>query len=171
MTELKFSSQVQTGSPEWNVLPGEFFVAAGPGVLKTLLGSCVAIVLWHPGRQLGALCHYLLPKRERKIGKSRDGQYGDEALEMMAEVMSIDGLRLAECQTWCFGGASGLDTSDFFDVGVRNIEMAHHLVRTRSLNLRGHDLGGSWSRHVSLDLTTGEVSCRKQRLRDQGQNV
>ncbi|MFM2120003.1 MAG: hypothetical protein RL722_1471, partial [Pseudomonadota bacterium] len=49
------------------ILPGQLWF--GPGgerapVLRTLLGSCVAVTLWHPGRQLGGMCHYLLPARQ-----------------------------------------------------------------------------------------------------------
>ena len=44
------------------LLPGQWaFVRAG--ALKTLLGSCVSILVWHRERGFGGMCHYLLPER------------------------------------------------------------------------------------------------------------
>jgi chemotaxis protein CheD len=153
-------------SPEWHVMPGEFFVSPGPGRVRTLLGSCVALVLWHPGRRVGGLCHYVLPGRMRLPGEPRDGQYADEALDMMAELLARHGLAPSSCHAWCFGGARHLLASrsdPVFDIGARNGEAARRLVQAHGLHLHGHDLGGEWPRHIELDLHSGAVSCRVQR--------
>lgn len=159
--------------PQWHVMPGELFVSGGPGRISTLLGSCVALVVWHPGLRVGGLCHYLLPARKRQPNQPRDGQYADEALDMMAEWLARHGLALPACQAWCFGGAHHLALQPSgpapqrdglaFDIGRRNVEAARRLVRHHGLQLQGHDLGGAWPRHVALDLHSGHVSCRVQR--------
>jgi chemotaxis protein CheD len=159
--------------PQWLVMPGELFVSGGPGRVSTLLGSCVALVVWHPGVRVGGLCHYLLPARARRLGQPRDGQYADEALDMMAEWLARHGVALPSCQAWCFGGAQHLPLNApgiarlpeglGFDIGRRNVEAADQLVRQHGLQLLEHDLGGEWPRHVALDLQTGQVSCRVQR--------
>lgn len=43
--------------------PGELFFGKEDVVVKTLLGSCIAITLWHPEQKQGGMCHYMLPTR------------------------------------------------------------------------------------------------------------
>lgn len=45
--------------------PGEWYFGEGNTRVRTTLGSCVAIVLWHPVRRIGGMCHYMLPSRGR----------------------------------------------------------------------------------------------------------
>lgn len=51
-----------------NLLAGQLYFGTQAGTVRTLLGSCVALVLWHPQRRIGAMCHYLLPGRQRRDG-------------------------------------------------------------------------------------------------------
>lgn len=43
--------------------PGEYFVADAGYQIRTMLGSCVSITLWHPKARIGAMSHFLLPSR------------------------------------------------------------------------------------------------------------
>lgn len=52
--------------------------------VRTLLGSCVAIVVWHPQRKIGGMCHYVLPNRKAVAGRPLDGRYANEAMEIFA---------------------------------------------------------------------------------------
>ena len=45
--------------------PGEFYFGEGKTRIRTLLGSCVAITLWHPRLHIGGMSHYMLPSRPR----------------------------------------------------------------------------------------------------------
>ena len=44
--------------------PGEYFVADAGYQIRTMLGSCVSITLWHPKSRIGAMSHFLLPSRQ-----------------------------------------------------------------------------------------------------------
>ena len=37
--------------------PGEWFFGQSPNRISTLLGSCVAVTVWHPILRCGGLCH------------------------------------------------------------------------------------------------------------------
>src|SRR5690606_5865574 len=50
---------------EVNLLPGALWFGTGDVRLHTLLGSCVAITLWHPRYRYGGMCHFMLPGRSR----------------------------------------------------------------------------------------------------------
>ncbi len=55
-------NQDNEGRPHINLQPGELYVARGPTVLWTILGSCVGVTLWSPRIGAGALCHGVLPR-------------------------------------------------------------------------------------------------------------
>ena len=67
--------------PEVYLAPGEFRFATSPTRLRTILGSCVAVTLWHPERKIGGMCHYMLPSRAR-CSTALNGMYADEAIEL-----------------------------------------------------------------------------------------
>ena len=63
--------------------PGEFYFGDEKTRIRTLLGSCVAIVLWHPKLRIGGMCHYMLPHSPReRHGQPLDGRYAEDAMHM-----------------------------------------------------------------------------------------
>lgn len=143
------------------VLPGEFYVGRGPVVVRTLLGSCVAVVLWDAQQRVGGLCHFLLPPRQRPAGVPRDGSYADEAVGMMVQMLQHAGGRIGHCSAWLIGGArslcGGRPDTPLFDVGARNIAAARRELQRLGLQPLAEDLGGIAPRTVWLDLAHGRV--------------
>ena len=43
--------------------PGDLYFGDRHTRIRTLLGSCVAITLWHPVALIGGMCHYMMPTR------------------------------------------------------------------------------------------------------------
>jgi len=41
--------------------PGDLYFGDRRTRIRTLLGSCVAVTLWHPKAQIGGMCHYMMP--------------------------------------------------------------------------------------------------------------
>lgn len=63
--------------------PGEFYFGDRETRLRTILGSCVAITLWHPRLRIGGMCHYLLPMRRGHHDEAElDGRYADDSLTL-----------------------------------------------------------------------------------------
>ena len=67
--------------------PGEHFVGDANYRIRTLLGSCVSITLWHPVRKIGAMSHFLLSSRTPvdEISRELDGRYAEESLCLMLQ--------------------------------------------------------------------------------------
>ena len=67
--------------------PGELYAGRRPLRIRTILGSCVAITLWHPGTLMAAMCHYVLAARLREDPvpgpRDCDGRYGTDALQFL----------------------------------------------------------------------------------------
>lgn len=142
--------------------PGEWAFEAGHARISTLLGSCVAIVLWHPQLQLGGMCHYLLARRNGQ-SDTLSGRYGEEAMLLLLRAVLGCGRPLREFQCHLLGGASVLvhpEGDHQHDVAGHNIEQARQMARQLDLQVQTESLGGSCPRMVVLDVQTGEVRVR-----------
>lgn len=149
--------------------PGEWAVGGEGDVFGTLLGSCVALVLWHPAMRIGSICHYILPQRERPLAGALDGRYGVEVLGMMSKALAGRGVTLAQCTARLFGGARvyEVDGHRQTDIGAANIRCANEFLRRAGLLLTAQHVGGRGWRRLAFDAGTGEVSMRfnTQRMR------
>ena len=63
---------------EYFLNPGELIFSKKPIVIKTVLGSCVAVILHDKEKKIGAMCHYLLPEAPSDAQSST--KYGDVAI-------------------------------------------------------------------------------------------
>lgn len=148
--------------PTINLLPGQLHFGQNV-TLKTLLGSCVALTLWHPSLRIGGMCHYLLPTRTRQSTHPLDGRFGDEAVLTMAMCIERARVKPAEFIAHLYGGADTMPDSAQvkLNVGERNIEQGWKLIDHFGFQLDGVDVGDNVPRHVSIDLKTGLVSARR----------
>lgn len=145
------------------LMPGELFFGADVGCLRTLIGSCVAITLWHPRRRIGGMCHYLLPSRTRSSGQPRDGKYGDEAVGMLVDALRRAGTQPQDYEAHLYGGADtmpGVERSMRY-VGERNIETGWTLIDQFGFSLVGVDVGEDVPRVVLMNLRNGQVEMRR----------
>ncbi len=146
-----------------NLMPGELHFGGEPSALRTLLGSCVAVTLWHPRRNIGGMCHFLLPSRTRSAQDAADGRYGDEAVGALVQALRAHGTEPGDYVAHLYGGADTMsDASGVkFNVGERNIERGWALIDSHGFTLDGVDVGDNVPRTVTLTLATGEVHCRR----------
>lgn len=152
--------------------PGEFYFGDEKTRVRTLLGSCVAITLWHPRLHIGGMCHYLLPQRPRKKGDdgSLNGRYASDAMQMFLREIHLARTRPADYQVKLFGGgrmftrATGLKRTT--GVGEKNVEFGREIIAQYGFRLEAEDLGGSGHRHIMLDLWSGDVWVRSAKLKN-----
>lgn len=146
-----------------NLMPGELHFGGEPSALRTLLGSCVAVTLWHPKRRIGGMCHFLLPSRTRGAADAADGRYGDEAVAALVQAVRAHGTEPGDYVAHLYGGADTMSEASGvkFNVGERNIEQGWALIDSHGFTLDGVDVGDHVPRTVTLTLATGEVHCRR----------
>ena len=146
--------------------PGEVRVANANFQLRTILGSCVSITLWHPGKRVGGMSHFLLPTRGASTHEhARLGYYGDEALLLMLEKLGKAGVLPAQCQGKLFGGGNMFPDQmhENITVGRRNGEAARALLEQHGIPLVSESLFGIGHRQVIFDVSTGDVWARQVR--------
>lgn len=143
--------------------PGELWFGDENTRIRTILGSCVSITLWHPYRRIGGMCHYMLPSRVRQHGANLDGRYGDEAMELLIKSIQAAGCRLQDFDVKLFGGGrmfhhgycEGKNCAD--QVHDRNIKVARAMVTRHGLPLKAEHLGGHGHRQVIFDIGSGHA--------------
>jgi chemotaxis protein CheD len=146
------------------LLPGALSFTQRPLVMRTLLGSCVSVAVWHPQRRWGGLCHFLLPSRGRGQGEPGDGRFADEALALLERQMRHDGVALHEYVAHLAGGAWCLDTGPGGtqpDIGAGNIAAARRWCAEHGLQPGAEHLGGRVFRHVEFDTGSGVLRVRE----------
>jgi chemotaxis protein CheD len=145
--------------------PGELFVADAGYQIRTILGSCVSITLWHPDSCLGGMSHFLLPTRGSASKSTElDGRYGDEALQLMMADLRAHGVAPEHCQAKIFGGGNmfpGHGQANGIKVGQRNGEAARELLRYHGISVVKESLFGIGHRQIVFDLSQGDVWARQ----------
>lgn len=145
------------------LMPGQWHFGGQAASIRTLLGSCVAVTLWHPERRIGGMCHYLLPERRNNGEAGLDGRYGTEAIEMMVKSLSRTRCQPSEFVAHLYGGADTMPESSGvkLNVGERNIELGWTMIDKHGFQLEGVDVGDHVPRTVTLTLASGEVHVKR----------
>jgi chemotaxis protein CheD len=167
-------------TPDVFLLAGEFYFGRGQVRVRTVLGTCVAITLWHPGSRVGGICHYLLPKRGRgpSAADLPPGYYAQDAMRLFANEVRLNRTRPDGYVVGVFGGGhmfpdlltnidcrSGACTNARREVcqsiGCLNICFARSALAGEGYMISSESVGGHGSRQVAFELATGEVSVKR----------
>lgn len=147
--------------------PGELYFGDRHTRIRTVLGSCVSLVFWHPHWLLGGMCHYMLPSR-KQTGSVLDGRYGDEAIAMMLREIRAAGAEPREFQIRLFGGGNmfpGLAQNKANLVGKKNVVAARSLIDAYRLAFTEEHVEGEGHRNLVFDIWSGHISLRHLPLR------
>lgn len=148
--------------------PGEFYFGEANTRIRTLLGSCIAITLWHPTRRVGGMCHFLLPSRPGGyLTAQLDGRYGDEALLWLIREAMAKCTDPGKYEIKVFGGGNMFPNSQSArgcEVGQRNIERALSLLDAYQMPVAARHVGGFGHRNLIFDVWSGNVWLKFMRL-------
>jgi chemotaxis protein CheD len=125
------------------------------------LGSCVSVVLLDPKTRTIGMVHVALPesKINQTKAKERPGYFADTGIPKLLDEMAKLG-----CQpkgkgliVKLAGGAAIMDHNDTFNIGKRNLLAIKKILWGYGMGPRSEDVGGTFSRTVSVSVKTGEV--------------
>ncbi|MBY0574450.1 MAG: chemotaxis protein CheD [Undibacterium sp.] len=140
--------------------PGEFYFGDCDTRIRTILGSCVAITMWHPEKKIGGMCHYMLPKHNRNAHKSHlDGKYAEDAMQMFLHEIKVSRTHTREYEVKIFGGGNQFPHHEqsIFTISDKNIDMGHTLLRQHNFKVKSQHLGGDGHRNIMFELWSGDV--------------
>jgi chemotaxis protein CheD len=150
------------------VHPGESHLVTGPAVMRTLLGSCVAILFRVPRLGIAAFCHPMLPAYPASGPATRSivlgRRYVDFAIRDLAQQFDSLGVRRREIEVKLFGGGDVLVVTTPEarpTVGKLNYEAAIRVLHDEGFDVAASSLGGTCGLTIQFDTTTGEVLLKR----------
>lgn len=144
--------------------PGEIYWGDSTTRIKTLLGSCVALCIWHPQLHVGGMCHCLVPGRPDRGYDELNARYIDEAIELFVKEIQKIGTKPNEYHAKVFGGGNmfpDIFKKNRFHIGMRNIKAIGDLVKGYGFKVKAEQTGGTVPQRIILDLWSGDVWMRK----------
>ena len=126
------------------------------------LGSCIAVTLYDPVKQVGGLLHFLLPSAQEDSPKQTESplKYCDTGLEILLKKVCARGGVKRRLIVKVVGGAQLTESSGPMDIGRCNYEAVSVQLTKHGLSIRAEDVGGRGSRTAMLELDTGKVTIR-----------
>jgi chemotaxis protein CheD len=135
----------------------EMDVVADGRSLKTILGSCVGVIVRDPDRRVSGLAHIMLPVRRRD--DEATGKYADSAIPALLARLATSGGRMGSLQALLIGGAQmfPMGNSAIGSIGDLNVEAARKALQEKKIPIVFEDTGGKAGRTVTFDNVTGKV--------------
>ena len=138
-------------------------MARQDGMLITYaLGSCIGICLYDPLIRLAALVHIMLPLN-METGRKSPLKYADTGICETLRQMEAQGAARSRIVAKIAGGARMFDVAgggDLGNIGQRNIESTHMVLRREGIRLLREDVGGSTARTLLFDALNGQACVR-----------
>ncbi len=138
-------------------------MARETGMLVTYaLGSCIGIGLYDPLIRLAALVHIMLPLN-METGRKTPLKYADTGICETIRRMEARGANRSRIVAKIAGGARMFDTpggGSLGNIGQRNIESTHLILRREGIRLKAEDVGGTVARTMLMDVISGQVCVR-----------
>jgi len=149
-----------------SVAIGQWAVAAAPVRIRTLLGSCVGVVLYDRVLKLGGLAHIVLPEARGAV--DHPGKYADTAIPHMLIDFErrLAGNAKLRLVAKLVGGArmfqvpSVCNTNPGLNIGQRNQEAIEQILADLRISIIARDLGGETGRRMTLDTASGMITIK-----------
>lgn len=141
---------------------GGVYAGREPTIIRTLLGSCVAVCLHDPAAAIGGMNHILLPGRADLDKFDNVARYAINAMELLINRLMGLGGRKQNFIAKVFGGAHVLPSiSPENGVGPKNSRFVLQFLETESIAVAAMDIGGRDTRRIYFHTDTGEVFLKR----------
>jgi chemotaxis receptor (MCP) glutamine deamidase CheD len=139
---------------------GGVFASRDPAVVRTVLGSCIAVCLLDPQCGVGGMNHFMLP--ESSSGEAVSARYGVHAMELLINSCMKMGADRTKLQAKVFGGGHVLRIRESDDnVPQRNIRFAIQFLETEGVTILAQDTGGYAAREVFFFTDSGRILLKR----------
>lgn len=148
-----------SGPAEIVVAIGRWAAGAAPCRMRTLLGSCVGVVLYDRQGRIGGLAHVVLPNSRGST--DHPGKYADTAIPALLEDLRRLGspanrIRLSAK----LAGGACMFAESTIAIGKDNADRVEAVLADLGIAVIARDLGGETGRRLAFDTATGRVSIK-----------
>ena len=141
----------------------------GEGILVTYaLGSCIGLCFHDPRLRLGALLHIMLPLN-METGRTHPLKYADTGIKETLKAMEAKGASRSRMTVKIAGGAKMFEIaggSGLGNIGQRNIESVHAILKRENIRLLAENVGGTVARTLLFDVVSGQGCIRSYGQKD-----
>jgi chemotaxis receptor (MCP) glutamine deamidase CheD len=135
--------------------------ASHPELVKTLLGSCIAVCLFDPITHVGGMNHFMLPTGGEGSAADRT-RFGVHAMDYLIGTMVKLGADRRRLVAKIFGGAHVLDLPESAGgVPQQNIAFIRGFLEAEGVPLVAEDVGGYHPRHVRFYTHSGRAQVKR----------
>jgi chemotaxis protein CheD len=137
---------------------GQIAVGQGEGSLRTLLGSCIGLVLYDRRLKLGGLAHIVLPKTDEV--PELPGKFANTAVPAVIQQLEkiLENSQRLKLSAKIAGGANMFGSNGIITIGEQNIQAIETILSEQRIPIVARHLGGEQGRRLALDLSTGLVT-------------
>ncbi len=123
------------------------------------LGSCLGLAVYDPVARIGGLLHAMLPlsKISKEKAIANPFMFVDTGVPVMFKTLYDMGGQKGRFVVKAAGCGNPLGDSAMFKIGERNYTLLKKLLWKNNVLLDAEDVGGTKSRTMHFDLTTGKV--------------
>lgn len=139
----------QTTVASYDLMPGHVALGQAGDQLKTLLGSCVAVILTDPRRTVATMCH-IVHVGQPNAANTGNTAYGICAMEDMFRRLRGVGVTHRFCHAYVFGGGNMFPKMfSGTHIGASNVDWVLDYLHDHHIAVVDHCLGGNGYRKVS----------------------
>lgn len=134
----------------------EIRVSASPEVAFIVpgLGSCIALVMYQPRRQLAGMAHILLPESLPTAKGDLPGKFADTAVPQLFTQLLAMGADRAALVAKFAGGSQMFKTGSGPSIGERNALAVHEALAAVGVPVLASDVGGDRGRTIRFEIAT-----------------
>ncbi|MEJ5285098.1 MAG: chemotaxis protein CheD [Brevinematia bacterium] len=142
---------------EYFLNPGELIFSKKPIVVKTVLGSCVAVAIYDKVKNYGGMCHYLLPVSPSDEHNST--KFGNIAIyTLLKKFIKDNGSKREDLVATIIGGAFIIfDEREIFFIGDKNVDIATEILRKEKIYIKQMHTGGEHGRRVLFNTSNNKL--------------
>ena len=142
------------------VMVGDMKIGAGGDMIVThALGSCLGLVVYDPVAKAGGLLHAMLPLSNINPEKARanPAMFVDTGVPLLFNALYEKGALKSRLVVKAAGCGNPMGKNEVFKIGERNYTVLKKLLWKNNILLEAEDVGGSISRTLHFDVSTGQV--------------
>lgn len=143
------------------LMPGEYYFGNDVQYVETILGSCIAITMWHPKKSLVGMCHYVLPLKLVDRSVTDLGRYGYLAMEALFNSAKAWSTDISEYRYGVYGGGNMFPCGRHkleSNIGDKNRDLALAVLNKYRLKISQQRTGGDLYRKIIMNCKTGLVN-------------
>ena len=137
----------------------------GDEIVTHALGSCLGLMVYDPVAHVCGLLHAMLPLSKINPQKAEANPYMfvDKGVPcLFKEVYNLGGQK-ERLIVKAAGCGSPIGKNEMFKIGERNYTVLKKLLWKNNVLLKAEETGGTISRTVYLDITTGRTTIKSGR--------